>query len=83
MEESLMTARTRKILDEALKLPDRERADLATQLWNSLDEDDWEDEIEKRAKDMREGKVKGVPIDEALAQLGKRRHGTSSRRVPR
>jgi hypothetical protein len=35
-----MTESTRELLEKALKLPPKERAKLATELFDSLDEDD-------------------------------------------
>lgn len=75
-----MTTRTKKLYNEAMKLPYRERAVLAEQLWNSADEKEWLDELHRRADEMRTGKVKGIPIEKALALLGKRGHGASRKR---
>jgi putative addiction module component (TIGR02574 family) len=68
-EEPTMTTKARKLLDDALKLPRDARADLAAQLWNSLDEQEWLDEIESRVDDVRKGKVQSVPFEAALKGL--------------
>ena len=66
-----MTTKARKLLDDALKLPRRERANLAAQLWNSLDAQEWLKEIDTRADDLKHGRVKGIPLAKALEDLGK------------
>jgi putative addiction module component (TIGR02574 family) len=75
----MLSSAKRQIFDKALNLPKRDREALAEQLWHSLDED-LEELVEQRAKDMREGKSKGIPFKEVMAQLGQRRHGTSRKR---
>lgn len=75
-----MTAKAKRLLSDALKLPDAERADLAARLWNSLDEKEWTEEIEARVDDMKQGRVKGIPLKEALARLGRPRNGTARKR---
>jgi putative addiction module component (TIGR02574 family) len=74
-----MTAKARRLLDDALKLPREARADLAAQLWNSLDEQEWLDEIESRVDDVRQGRVKPIPLETAMRRLRKARYGTSAR----
>ncbi len=61
-----------RILTEALQLPEDERADVATKLYDSLDPEsiemddaEWVEEIRKRVEDFRSGKVKGIPWSEA------------------
>jgi putative addiction module component (TIGR02574 family) len=67
-------ARAETILSEALKLPSKERADVAAELLASLDEvaiaeaDEveraWGAEIERRARLVLDGKSQGAPWDE-------------------
>jgi putative addiction module component (TIGR02574 family) len=60
-----------ELLKHALTLPDKDRADLAASLIDSLDstvdedvEIAWQEEIARRLKDVESGKVKGIPWDE-------------------
>lgn len=61
-----MTSKTKKLLDEALRLPAAERQALAGQLFDSLETDDpdaeaaWEAEIKRRISELDQGKVKPV-----------------------
>jgi len=71
-----MTQRTRALLDRALKLPPDERAQLATELWDSLEAEDdselspqWAAEIDRRLERLASGKAKGRPADEVLAEI--------------
>jgi putative addiction module component (TIGR02574 family) len=62
-----MTSKTKKLLDEALRLPPKEREALAGQLFDSLEPDDpeaetaWQVEIERRVAELDQGKVKPIP----------------------
>jgi putative addiction module component (TIGR02574 family) len=62
-----MTAKAKKLLDEALRLRPAEREALADQLFDSLDTDDpeaetaWQAEIQKRIAELDQGKVKPIP----------------------
>jgi putative addiction module component (TIGR02574 family) len=60
-----------ELLKQALALSDKERAELAATLIDSLDttfDDDaeaaWQEEIARRLKDVESGKVKTIPWDE-------------------
>ncbi|HEY6274078.1 MAG TPA: addiction module protein [Terriglobales bacterium] len=60
-----------ELLKHALALPDKERADLAASLIDSLDstmdedvEIAWQEEVVRRLKDFETGKVKGIPWEE-------------------
>jgi len=70
-----MDARFEEIVASALKLPERERVRLAQDLIASLDKDVdpdaealWLAEAERRLEELRSGKVRGVPADEAFAR---------------
>ena len=64
-----------KVLAEALKLPVDERATMAEKLLESVDAegqvDDadadqaWAEELERRARELRDGTVRGLSPDEA------------------
>lgn len=71
-----MTDTARELLDRVLALPVEERAEVAARVLESLDEghDDpvaveraWREEIGRRVREIREGKVKAIPADEVLA----------------
>lgn len=61
-----------QLKSEALKLPHHERARLAQELIESLDEEleterEWYKEAERRLLEIREGKVDAVSADEVFA----------------
>jgi putative addiction module component (TIGR02574 family) len=67
------------LLEKALSLSERERADLACSLIDSLDpsvdqgaEDAWNEEIARRIADLDSGKAKTVPWDE-IRRISSRR----------
>jgi putative addiction module component (TIGR02574 family) len=79
----LVTDRARKLLEEALGLPDDERAQLAAELLASLPEDpadevaaEWRIELERRARAAQDDPDGGVPWAKVrarlLADLGRR-----------
>jgi putative addiction module component (TIGR02574 family) len=66
-----MMQEAQELLKKALALPEKERADLAGSLINSLDEtvDEnaeaaWQEEIARRLEEVRSGKVKTTSWDE-------------------
>ena len=66
----------KEILEAALRLDNDDRAAIAEELWASLDpspdesvEKAWASEVESRIKDLDEGRVKSVPLDEARARI--------------
>jgi len=68
-----------EILRAALKLPPSARAMLAGHLLESLDDPEqteidaaWAEEIERRIRDIDEGRVKLIPGEEVLAELRSR-----------
>ena len=76
-----MSDRDRYLLEEALRLPVRQRAQLATQLLRSLDEDPerdlppdewehlWTEEVTRRMCEVQEGKDVLVDGDEAIREV--------------
>ena len=65
-----MTQEATELLHKALALPEKERAELAGTLIDSLDpaidenvEQAWQEEIARRIADIESGKVKTVPWD--------------------
>ena len=69
-----------KLFDEALHLPVGERAELASRLLRSLDDDEpaedpagvedaWAAEIERRIADREAGRAGSVPLDQAIADV--------------
>ncbi len=81
-----MTLNAAKLLKDALRLSDRERANLAASLIESLDaetDDDvesaWAAEIERRVKELDEGSVKPIPWSEVRRKLRGSGDGSSRR----
>jgi putative addiction module component (TIGR02574 family) len=75
-----MTEPSRKILKEALDLPEDERADLVCSLLDSFgappqsserSDEEWIAEIERRARAAMAGEP-GIPWDEARAEIERR-----------
>lgn len=74
-----MSPNTKKLLEEALRLEPAERASLAGQLIDSLDEpadagveQAWRDEIERRCREIDSGDVDLVPWEEVRKRLFER-----------
>ncbi len=71
-----MKSGTKKLLEEALKLPDQARAALAGSLLESFDktvdpdaEYAWSEEIRRRLREIDSGKVKTVSWSEARRKI--------------
>ena len=72
------------LLEQAMKLPDKERAFLADALLDSLNGDDlppeelaaidaaWKDEVDRRLELHDSGEVPMLPYDEVMARLRKK-----------
>lgn len=67
-----------ELLSALLKLPPEERAEFAHKLLLSLEEEEeqvessWQDELERRAREVIDGDVKTVPWSEVEARLSAR-----------
>lgn len=78
-----MTERTKQILNEVMKLPEAERAELAAEIMATLDEPDvdtsvetaWAAEIERRIEGYLSGKDKATPWAEVRAEALRRLGG--------
>ncbi len=76
----------RKVQDlfrEATSLPEKERAELAGRLLESLEpptdpevEAAWSEEIERRVRQIDSGRVKTIPWEKVRAELLERSRGT-------
>ena len=70
-----MTATAEKLKTELVELPARDRANLAHFLIQSLplppavSETEFDAELEKRAREIRQGKAKGEPVEKVIAEL--------------
>jgi putative addiction module component (TIGR02574 family) len=71
-----MSAKSDSVLDEALKLPEQERARLASELLASLDgeaedgvEAAWAAEVEKRKGEVERGEARLVPWEQVKADV--------------
>lgn len=71
-----MALEMQKVLDEALKLSPRERMAIAEKLLESVESDEededldevqtrWAEEIQRRSRELRNGTVRGLSIEEA------------------
>jgi putative addiction module component (TIGR02574 family) len=82
-----MSIAAEKIAAEALALPDDERAFLARELIVSLDpetchntEAEWAEVIDRRSREISEGKVQCRPVGETVRNIRAKLH--ASRRQP-
>lgn len=76
-----MTAAFEALLDQALQLGEEERGELAARLLRSLEADDgdtlnpseweaaWATEIDRRVREVREGRIQLVDGDDVMAEL--------------
>jgi putative addiction module component (TIGR02574 family) len=71
-----MAQKQKDIAAEALRLPIKERAELASRLLDSLDELSeeesdqlWVEEAERRYADYQAGEIEAIPADEVFARL--------------
>ena len=84
----MSTAMTLRLLEkEALELPPRSRVRLAEKIMESINdyatpqlEAAWEDEIERRVKEIQSGAARGIPADDAMKEARRALHET--RRLP-
>jgi putative addiction module component (TIGR02574 family) len=82
-----MTQRSLELLQQALTLPEEERADLAASLLNSLDtspdpdaESLWQEEVSRRASHLDSGKAKTIPWQDVQSQASAAlQHGNKKR----
>jgi putative addiction module component (TIGR02574 family) len=77
-----MMEEAQELLKKALALPDKERADLAGSLIDSLDdtvdenaEAAWQEEIVRRLEEVRSGKVKTTPWNDVRQKGRSLLHG--------
>ena len=70
-----MSAKSNEIFEQALALSPTDRAKLVNSLLESLDPPDagvneaWDVEIQRRAEELRSGKVNSIPWSEVRAEL--------------
>lgn len=73
----MSTSPTNDLLAQALALPEGDRIRLAGDLLASvtpagglsLDDDDLEDELARRSQELRDGAVKGIPVEESINSI--------------
>lgn len=82
-----MTAKAVRLMEEALQLPPASRADLASTLIRSLDNESdtdaetaWAAEIDRRVAELDSGKVKTIPWSKVEEKLLKARRARRRRR---
>jgi putative addiction module component (TIGR02574 family) len=72
-----MAAKTKEIVDKALTLPPVDRLSIIDSLLLSLDCPDpkidamWKNEAERRLKNYKAGKIKSLPLHQALSKYRK------------
>jgi len=62
----------KEIVEAALQLPPEQREEVINELWASLGGDlgdEWEEEIQRRVKDVDDGRVKTIPAEEVFSRL--------------
>jgi putative addiction module component (TIGR02574 family) len=62
----------KEIVEAALQLPPEQREEVINDLWASLDGDlgdEWEDELQRRVKDVDDGRVRTIPAEEVFSRL--------------
>lgn len=71
-----MTTQLKKIEEQALQLPQKDRESLADRLLSSLDDkplndidEAWIQEAEKRYQEYKDGKIKGIPGDRIFNEI--------------
>ncbi len=71
-----MVEEARKIIEQALKMPAKERAEIAQQLLESLDrqvdidvESAWQAEVERRISELDSGRVSCISWEEVRERL--------------
>jgi putative addiction module component (TIGR02574 family) len=79
-----MTSESQRVLEEVLRLPDRERGELAAMLIDSLDprrseegDADWDSKVAERVAELDDGRVELVPWTEARGRILGSRRGPS------
>lgn len=77
-----MAANLEDVLDSALKMSPEERALIAERLLSSLDNDAdpdveqaWQEEVQRRVRDVEEGRVECIPWESVRNQLRRSVHG--------
>ena len=71
-----MARRIEELYREAVELPEKDRAELAGLLLESLESDPdpdvelaWSEEIERRVREIESGKVRMIPWEQVRAEL--------------
>jgi len=79
----MQMSKKEKILAEALTLPEKQRADLADDLWFSLNEmtqeqidREWFKELKRRWAEYERGEVEALPRDEVMREARQRRRAS-------
>ena len=76
-----MNFQSQEVLQSALALPERERAEIAASLIRSLDSEAdedadtaWASEVQLRVESIDRGEVRLIPWDDVMRDLNGRRH---------
>ena len=79
-----MTAAVKHLVEEALRLAPEEREELVETLLSQQEPDEewtkaWQDEISRRMEDVRTGKAKLIPMEEAFRRMDQAADGERSK----
>jgi putative addiction module component (TIGR02574 family) len=73
-----MTTEAKELVKKALKLPNKQRAMIASRLFKSVEQDEiekaWGQEIAKRIREYESGKVKSIPWEQVRKEMIKRQN---------
>jgi len=67
-----MTDAAIRLHDELMRLPLADRIEIANLLWNSMECDYWEAELERRSPEIDSGTAGGRPASEVFDELNRR-----------
>lgn len=72
----MLTSKAQDLLNQALQLDPAERAEMATQLWTSLDAEslddlgpEWDDTLRRRLEELETGAVAPLSWEETRARI--------------
>jgi putative addiction module component (TIGR02574 family) len=75
VETIAMPTTVQKLKDQLKKLPHSQRAEIASFLIETLDEENegweqaWDKELARRVKEIKSGRVRGIPAAKVFAKL--------------
>jgi putative addiction module component (TIGR02574 family) len=64
-----MTETALRLKDELLRLSEEDRVELANVLWDSVEDEAWEAELDRRVAEIESGTAVGRPASEVFDEL--------------